>query len=201
MDVTICLGFLIFTTFTKPMKIQRISTEELQNLKIYYSFQESPFGKVLIANTEKGICYAAFEEDEIKAINNLKVRFTSSEMIHELDISHKKFLEVFNQENSETDFNLHLKGTDFQIQVWEELLKIPFGTLITYGQIAHIIQKPNASRAIGTAIGSNPIAYLIPCHRVVQTSGGIGGYMWGIDKKKEILNWEKSFSNQIEMKF
>jgi AraC family transcriptional regulator of adaptative response/methylated-DNA-[protein]-cysteine methyltransferase len=201
MDVSICLGFFIFSIFTKHMKIQRITTEELQDLKIYYSFQESPFGKMLIANTGKGICYAAFEKDEKKAIINLKAKFTSAEIIPEFNILHKQLLQIFNQEISKTDYNLHLIGTDFQVKVWEELLKLPFGKISTYGQIANIIQKPKSSRAVGTAIGSNPIAYLIPCHRVIQTSGGIGGYMWGINKKKQILKWEKSLPNQIEIQF
>lgn len=183
------------------MKIQRITIEELKDLKIYYSFQESPFGKMLIANTEKGICYAAFEEEENKAIIDLNAKFTSDEISQKFNILHKDFLKIFNQDSSKVDFELHIKGTDFQIQVWEELLKIPFGEISTYGQIANIIQKPKASRAVGTAIGSNPIAYLIPCHRVIQTSGGIGGYMWGIDKKKEILEWEKSFTSHSEIQF
>lgn len=201
MDVSICLGFFIFSIFTKHMKIQRITTEELQDLKIYFSFQESPFGKMLIANTEKGICYAAFEEDETKALIDLKAKFISAEIIPELNIFHKQFLEVFNKDSSPDNFELHIKGTDFQVKIWEELLKIPFGEIFTYGQLANIIQKPKSSRAVGTAIGSNPIAYLIPCHRVIQSSGGIGGYMWGIDKKREILNWEKSLPNQIEIQF
>ncbi|HLW30052.1 MAG TPA: methylated-DNA--[protein]-cysteine S-methyltransferase, partial [Brumimicrobium sp.] len=85
---------------------------------------------------------------------------------------------------------LHIKGTDFQLKVWKTLLEIPLGKLSTYGEIAQHIQKPKAARAVGTAIGSNPIAFLIPCHRVVQSSGGIGGYMWGADRKVKIINWE-----------
>jgi len=82
---------------------------------------------------------------------------------------------------------LHLKGTSFQLKVWESLLKIPFAKLTSYGLIAHDIAVPKASRAVGTAIGSNPIAYLIPCHRVVQSSGIVGGYKWGIARKKILL--------------
>jgi AraC family transcriptional regulator of adaptative response/methylated-DNA-[protein]-cysteine methyltransferase len=83
-----------------------------------------------------------------------------------------------------------LLGTPFQLKVWEALLKIPMGSLTTYGDIADIIGQPNASRAVGTAIGRNPIAFLIPCHRVIQKSGQIGGYMWGENRKRAIIAWE-----------
>jgi AraC family transcriptional regulator of adaptative response/methylated-DNA-[protein]-cysteine methyltransferase len=85
---------------------------------------------------------------------------------------------------------LHLKGTEFQVQIWCKLLEIPFGKLISYSQLAKSINKPKAARAVGTAIGSNPIAYLIPCHRVVQSNGSLGGYMWGLKRKSDIISWE-----------
>ncbi len=157
---------------------------------------------MLIANSEKGICYAAFEEDENHAVQNLRKRFPLAEIIQESHLSHEKFLQIFQKNHLEINFDLHLKGTNFQVKVWEELLKIPFGSTTTYGQIAQNIQlTTKASRAVGTAIGNNPVAYLIPCHRVIQSSGGLGGYMWGIDKKREILEFEKAISNQMEMKF
>jgi AraC family transcriptional regulator of adaptative response/methylated-DNA-[protein]-cysteine methyltransferase len=87
---------------------------------------------------------------------------------------------------------LHLKGTDFQLKVWDALLKIPKGQLSSYGNIAHEIQNPKAARAVGTAIGSNPVAFLIPCHRVIQSSGEIGGYRWGNTRKTAIIGWEAS---------
>ena len=89
---------------------------------------------------------------------------------------------------------LHLKGTDFQLKVWEALLKIPTGNVTTYGNISKSIQKPKASRAVGTAIGNNPIAFLIPCHRVIQSTGVFGGYMWGTTRKTAIIGWEASKS-------
>jgi len=85
---------------------------------------------------------------------------------------------------------LHLKGTDFQLKVWEALLKIPMGQLSTYGTIANKIENPQASRAVGTAIGSNPVAFLIPCHRVIQSTGTFGGYMWGSARKTAMIGWE-----------
>ena len=87
---------------------------------------------------------------------------------------------------------LHLKGTEFQLKVWEMLLTIPMGELTSYGRVAQKIDKPKASRAVGAAIGSNPVAFLIPCHRVIQTSGNLGGYMWGNTRKSAIIGWEAS---------
>jgi AraC family transcriptional regulator of adaptative response/methylated-DNA-[protein]-cysteine methyltransferase len=89
---------------------------------------------------------------------------------------------------------LHLKGTSFQLKVWETLLKIPLGGLSTYGKIAEQIQSPGASRAVGAAIGSNPVAYLIPCHRVIRTAGEIGEYHWGSTRKTAIIGWEAARS-------
>jgi len=85
---------------------------------------------------------------------------------------------------------LHLKGSSFQLKVWEGLLKIPMGNVTSYGTVARYIGKPNASRAVGTAIGSNPVAFLIPCHRVIKASGHLGGYMWGNTRKSAIIGWE-----------
>ncbi len=97
------------------------------------------------------------------------------------------------------EIKLHLKGTDFQLKVWDTLLKIPMGQLSTYGNIAEQIGNPNASRAVGTAIGSNPVAFLIPCHRVIQASGNIGGYMWGNTRKTAIIGWESAKTDILEV--
>ena len=113
-----------------------------------------------------------------------------------LDLVQQNALFIFQNDWSNLpDIKLHLKGTDFQLKVWETLLKIPMGELSTYGDIAKKIQNPNASRAVGTAIGSNPVAFLIPCHRVIQSSGNFGGYMWGNTRKTAIIGWEVSKVN------
>ena len=91
-----------------------------------------------------------------------------------------------------SEIKLYLKGTPFQLKVWETLLKVPVGKLTTYGAIAERIGQPSASRAVGTAIGSNPIAFLIPCHRVIQSSGVLGGYRWGTTRKTAIIGWENA---------
>ena len=92
----------------------------------------------------------------------------------------------------QSEIKIHIKGTDFQIKVWEALLKIPMGELSTYASIATSINNPNASRAVGSAIGDNPVAFIIPCHRVIQTGGGLGGYRWGLERKERLLASEKN---------
>jgi len=164
-----------------------------ENLHINYSYSESPFGSVIIASTPKGICYMAFEEDEKMAFHNLQTKFPHAFFDQKLDLMQQNALFIFQHDWSNlNEIKLHLKGTDFQLKVWESLLKIPMGKLSTYGNLAVKIGNPNASRAVGTAIGSNPVAYLIPCHRVIQSTGNFGGYMWGNTRKTAIIGWENA---------
>ncbi len=167
-----------------------------ENLTINYCFAESPFGKIIVASTSKGICHMFFEGNKQKAFNDLKLRFPNAEYQETVDKSQKNALLIF-QDNWENldQIKLHLKGTDFQLKVWETLLKVPQGKLATYGTIAKTIKKPKASRAVGTAIGNNPVAFLIPCHRVIQANGSLGGYMWGKTRKSAIIGWEASKEN------
>ncbi|AZA86666.1 methylated-DNA--[protein]-cysteine S-methyltransferase [Chryseobacterium shandongense] len=179
------------------VKIEGMSPAEYKNggksLNINYSFSESPFGKVIAASTEKGVCYMAFENEKQKALGDLQARFPNASFTERQDEFQKNALSIFNKDwNQLNTIKLHLKGTDFQLKVWESLLAIPMGKLSTYGNLAGKIGYPNASRAVGTAIGSNPVAFLIPCHRVIQSSGKIGGYMWGSDRKQMIIGWESS---------
>jgi AraC family transcriptional regulator, regulatory protein of adaptative response / methylated-DNA-[protein]-cysteine methyltransferase len=162
-----------------------------KNLVINYSFAESPFGNILVASTEKGICYMAFADDEQIAIRIMKNHFQGAHFKQMVDLIQQNALSIFTQDWTKLNqIKLHLKGTDFQLKVWETLLRIPLGRLTTYGTIAGKINNPNASRAVGTAIGSNPVAFLIPCHRVIQSTGEFGGYMWGTTRKIAIIGWE-----------
>lgn len=162
-----------------------------KNLFINFSFAESPFGNIIVASTEKGICFMAFAENEENGFEDLKQKFPNAAFSRKLDWIQQNALFIFQNDWSKlSEIKLHLKGTDFQLKVWETLLKIPMGQLSTYGSIAYQIEKPNASRAVGTAIGSNPVAFLIPCHRVIQSSGIFGGYMWGNTRKTAIIGWE-----------
>ena len=162
-----------------------------KDLCIYYSFAESPFGNLIVASTEKGICYMAFEDDEVIAFKDLTTKFPNAHYEQKLTMIQQHALFIFQNDWSKLpEIRLHLKGTPFQLKIWESLLKIPMGKLSTYGTIAQQIGSPKASRAVGTAIGHNPVAFLIPCHRVIQSNGNFGGYMWGNTRKTAIIGWE-----------
>lgn len=162
-----------------------------KDLVINYSFAESPFGTILVASTQKGICHMAFSENEDSAFSNLRMHFPNAYFRQQTDSIQQNAIHIFTHDWTRLNqIKLHLKGTDFQLKVWQTLLKIPMGQLTTYGAIATEIENPNASRAVGTAIGSNPVAFLIPCHRVIQSTGVLGGYMWGSTRKRAIIGWE-----------
>ncbi|MGL1887319.1 MAG: methylated-DNA--[protein]-cysteine S-methyltransferase [Reichenbachiella sp.] len=170
-----------------------------KHLLINYSFANSTFGNVLVASTSKGICHLAFAENENEAFNTLKNKFPNASYQPKTDLIQQNALFVFTHDwNKLNEIKLHLKGTDFQLKVWETLIKIQSGKLSTYGQIAHQIDNPKASRAVGTAIGDNPIAYLIPCHRVIQSTGNFGQYHWGSIRKTAMIGWEASNTKQLE---
>jgi len=167
-----------------------------ENLHINYSYAESPFGNIIVASTAKGICHMAFYDDESTALANLQQKFPLAGYQQILDQEQQNALYIFSHDWSKLhQIKLHLKGTDFQIKVWEALLKIPMGKLATYGNIARKLQNPSASRAVGTAIGDNPVAFLIPCHRVIQSSGALGGYHWGLNRKTAMIGWEAAQTN------
>lgn len=160
-------------------------------LTINYSFAESPFGKIIVASTPKGVCYMAFEQDEGRAVVDLVARFPNADYHQRTDALQQQALLIFQKDWQQLDqIKLHLAGTPFQLKVWESLLKIPMGALSTYGDIARRIGSPQSARAVGTAIGSNPVGFLIPCHRVIQRSGKVGGYMWGPSRKSAMIGWE-----------
>ena len=166
---------------------------EGENLLINYNYFKSPFGETLVASTPKGICFLKFIDDKANGLEELKRNFSNATFQMKSDKNQKKLSPIFrnNLDNLE-QIKLHLKGTEFQLKVWEALLTIPLGKLATYGEVSKFINKPKASRAVGTAIGNNPIAFLIPCHRVIQASGKIGGYRWNPIRKKAIIGWEAS---------
>lgn len=169
------------------------------NLTINYSFADSPFGDIIIASTPKGICYLAFVSDKKAALNELIGQFPNAQFSQHLDMMQQNALFIFTHNWDKLDeIKLHLKGTEFQLKVWETLIKIPSGNLSTYGHIASQIEKPRASRAVGSAVGSNPVAYLIPCHRVIQSTGQIGEYHWGSNRKTAMIGWEVSQPHRIK---
>lgn len=176
-------------------------------LSINYGFAESPFGSIIVASTNKGICYMAFYDGmQQEALRELQKHFPHATYHALLDRIQQNAIFYFTQDwNMLGEVKLHVKGTAFQMKVWKALLKIPMGELSTYVTIANYIHYPKASRAVGSAVGDNPVAFLIPCHRVVKTSGEIGRYHWGTRRKTDMIGWEarqilansKNFHNEI----
>ena len=162
-----------------------------ESLSIHYQFEDTLFGEVLIASTQKGICALTFVDDQADALNKLISQFPQAVFIEQSDVFQHSALAILQHHpNQLAQIKLHLKGTDFQLKVWQSLLKIPMGQLSTYGQLAKVIDHAKAARAVGTAIGSNPVAFLIPCHRVIQATGALGGYEWGSVRKTAMIGWE-----------
>jgi AraC family transcriptional regulator of adaptative response/methylated-DNA-[protein]-cysteine methyltransferase len=169
-----------------------------QALVINYSFAESPFGNILAASTPKGICYLAFADDKERAFNDLKAQFPNARYTQVVDHIQQDALFIFQKDWSKlSNIKLHLKGTAFQLKVWDALLKIPMGRLETYGSLARGLQLPNASRAVGSAVGGNPVAFLIPCHRVIRSTGEFGQYHWGSARKTAMIGWEAAQVHKI----
>jgi len=185
------------------MNIEGMTPAEYKNggkaLSINYSFAESPFGNIIVASTPKGICYMAFADDRGQAFNNLYAQFPNAQYTQVVDIAQQNALFIFKKDWSElSKIKLHLKGTSFQLKVWEALLNIPMGGLSTYSSVAAAIQQPNASRAVGSAVGDNPVAFLIPCHRVIKSTGETGQYHWGATRKSAIIGWEAAKVSLVE---
>jgi AraC family transcriptional regulator of adaptative response/methylated-DNA-[protein]-cysteine methyltransferase len=158
-------------------------------LSIRYGIHPTPFGKCLIGVTERGICHLGFvQASEGEAIDALVSEWTEAEMIEDHRSTARLVAPIFLlNERQQTPLHLHLRGTNFQLKVWEALLEVPAGAVTTYEQLAAQIGKPTASRAVGTAVGHNPIAVLIPCHRVIRKVGGFGNYRYGTPRKMALL--------------
>ena len=169
-----------------------------KNLSIHYSFHSTLFGGVIVASTLKGDCYLAFMETKEESFLKLQQCFPlATYRLEEIPL-HIQAVSFFNNDlQSAGKLKLHLKGSEFQLKVWAALLQIPSGQLTTYSAIAEMISSPSATRAVGTAIGSNPVAYIIPCHRVIRATGELGGYMWGLPKKTAMIGWEASRKTYI----
>lgn len=160
---------------------------------INYEFYETLFGKALIAETDKGICHCHFIQTQEKAITGLKKEWPKAKLIKQKSHYAQMAQSIINNTySSQNTLAFHLKGTSFQIKVWEALLRIPRGNLVSYQTIANTIKKPKANRAVGSAIGKNPIAYLIPCHRVIRNNGILGDYRWNAARKTSLIAWESA---------
>jgi AraC family transcriptional regulator of adaptative response/methylated-DNA-[protein]-cysteine methyltransferase len=172
-----------------------------RGLTIAYGVHASPFGDCLLALTERGVCHLSFlngggRDSEIMALHE---RWPHAKLVENAKVTGATLAHIFPGEEqaagaewlaASSSLRLLLAGTNFQVKVWEALLRIPPGAVTTYEDVAHAIGKPSAARAVGGAVGANAIAYLIPCHRVIRKSGVIQDYRWGPTRKKAILGWE-----------
>ncbi|WP_254089968.1 methylated-DNA--[protein]-cysteine S-methyltransferase [Dawidia soli] len=183
----------LFTTLeaVTPQEYKQHGT----GIQIEYGFHETPFGLCLLGVTARGICWMSFlqaDEDVTQALHAMKEHWHNSVFHQDQELTKAFIGQIFPAKDRSQQKKLHVfvKGTNFQIKVWEALLRIPEGHVTTYQQIASSISNPQALQAVGSAVGSNHIAYLIPCHRVIRKDGVLGEYRWEPTRKKSILGWE-----------
>ncbi len=162
-----------------------------EGLEILWGWFESPFGPALVMGTERGICGIGFaaETGAEETMSDLLGRWPKARFVEDPTALRSQADAAF-PSSGEATAKLFLIGAPFQIKVWEALLHVPTGHVTTYSDIARVIGRPKAVRAVGTAVGRNPISWLIPCHRALRKSGGLGGYHWGLPVKRTMLAWE-----------
>ncbi len=163
-----------------------------EGLEVAYGFHDSPFGTCLVGATVRGICWLGFvlDDGENGALATLRRRWPGAALRHDPAGTAALALRAFDPGRGEAAPALHLRGTNFQLRVWEALLRIPPGAAVAYGDIARAIGTSGAARAVGAAAAFNPVAYLVPCHRVIRRTGPFHGYAWGPERKQAILAWE-----------
>jgi AraC family transcriptional regulator of adaptative response/methylated-DNA-[protein]-cysteine methyltransferase len=165
-----------------------------EGLTMHYGFHESPFGKAIVVATERGLAGLGFADpgEEKTAIDDMQRRWPRARLEEDATRTAPIARRIFDQACWRKDQPLRVVmiGTDFEVRVWETLLGIPMGRASTYSDIAKKLGKPNAARAVGAAVGKNPISFVVPCHRVLGKSGDITGYHWGLTRKRAMLGWE-----------
>lgn len=162
-------------------------------LIIKYGWCPSPFGQALVMATERGITGLAFADvgDENKVFEDMVSRLPRARYVEDSQLAARLARGIFQTAQDGQPLRLHVIGSNFEIKVWETLLKIPVGAATTYSDIARAIENPKAVRAVGSAVGRNPISFVVPCHRVLGKTGSLCGYHWGLTRKKAILGWER----------
>ncbi len=167
---------------------------------ISFGFADSPFGTCLIAESPRGICHLSFVENERPAVAALENEWPRAKLKRDDSTAQMLAGIIFACRDGDshagaktgTPLRAFVRGTPFQVRVWRALLEIRAGSLTSYGRLARAIGQPSAARAVGTAVGQNPLAYLIPCHRVIRETGVLGNYHWGLTRKRAIIAWESS---------
>ena len=165
-----------------------------EGIEILYAFHPSPFGRALFMVTDYGLAGLAFADDgqEAQVLEDMKSRWPKATYVEDEAATGTYASQVFDRAGIKDDKPLRIAmiGSDFEVRVWESLLKIPMGGMTTYSDVADHIGRPGAARAVGSAVGRNPIAFVVPCHRVVGKSGSLCGYHWGLTRKRAIIGWE-----------
>ena len=165
-----------------------------EGLTIRYGFHPSPFGTALVMATDRGLAGLAFSDagEEATALADMRSRWRKATYVEDTERTAPLARRIFDPSLWRPDRPLRvvLIGTDFEVRVWDTLLGIPMGRATTYGDIAHKLGKPTAARAVGAAVGKNPVSFVVPCHRVIGKSGDLTGYHWGLSRKRAILGWE-----------
>jgi AraC family transcriptional regulator, regulatory protein of adaptative response / methylated-DNA-[protein]-cysteine methyltransferase len=165
-----------------------------EGLTLSYGFYPSPFGAALVIATERGLCGLAFADagEEAKAFADMRSRWPRAHFVENAAITAPLARRIFDPATwrAEEPLKVIMIGTDFEVRVWETLLRIPMGRASTYSDIAKKVGNPKAARAVGAAVGKNPVCFVVPCHRVIGKSGDLTGYHWGLTRKRAILGWE-----------
>ncbi len=173
------------------IELIKIDKRDIKSLEINYAAYDTVYGVTVVASTDQGICFVGFVDLDW-SVTSLQERYPGAQLQEKEMPMHQLALQFITTGSIDEPLVLHIPGTDFQFKVWEELLRIPIGEVTTYMTIAQAIDNPKAVRAVGSAVGSNHISYIIPCHRVVRSDGGMGGYFWGVELKEQMLAREKA---------
>ncbi|HEY0836302.1 MAG TPA: methylated-DNA--[protein]-cysteine S-methyltransferase [Azospirillum sp.] len=165
-------------------------------LTIRWGLHDSPFGRALVGSTERGVCWLSFADsaDGADAMAEFEAAWPAARLVEDAESTRATAARAFGwrEEADGEPLRLLLKGTNFQVKVWEALLRIPSGAVVSYEDVARAIGRPTAMRAVGAAVGRNPVCVLIPCHRVIQKSGIIHNYRYGVPRKRALLAWEQA---------
>jgi AraC family transcriptional regulator of adaptative response/methylated-DNA-[protein]-cysteine methyltransferase len=163
-------------------------------MNIFYGLHPSPFGRALVMATDRGLCGLAFADpgEESAALDDMRSRWPNARYTEDVAQTAPMARRIFDsaQWHADTPLRIVLIGTDFEVRVWETLLSIPLGRATTYSDIARKVCSEKAARAVGAAVGKNPISFVVPCHRVLGKSGAFTGYHWGLTRKRAMLGWE-----------
>ncbi|WP_085031534.1 methylated-DNA--[protein]-cysteine S-methyltransferase [Ensifer aridi] len=163
-------------------------------LTIRYGFHPSPFGTALVMITDRGLAGLAFADtgEERASFDDMAARWPNASYVEDSAATARYAARIFNPDrwSAEEPLRIFLIGSDFQVRVWQTLLKVPLGKATTYSKIAEDLGQPTASRAVGAAVGRNPISFVVPCHRALGKTGDLTGYHWGLTRKRAILGWE-----------